>query len=314
MSIRGNQVQQNSSASEGLITSNRSASSAGKNTKSNTPTLLGAAQPNASGVRAVSVSTKSLAKPTANATRPTKKLIKFISRSTGRNNRGIITSRHRGGGHKQRYRSIDFKRKKYDIVGNVQSIEYDPNRNARIALICYEDGEKAYILHPLGLELGSRVLSSAKAPSVIGNALQLMNMPLGIEVHNIELQPGKGGQLVRAAGGVAQLVAKEGKLATLRLPSGQVRFVSQKCWASIGQVGNIENINIPIGKAGRNRWLGKRPKVRGAAMNPVDHPHGGGEGRNGIGHPQPRTPWGKIALGKKTRKTKKYSDALVQRS
>lgn len=243
-------------------------------------------------------------------TRPQKKLIQFISRSTGRNNRGIITSRHRGGGHKQRYRMIDFRRKKYNCVGKVQSIEYDPNRNARIALICYEDGEKKYILHPIGLLVGNTIMSSPDASTTIGNSLPLMNMPLGIEVHNIELRPGKGGQLVRAAGGVAQLVAKEGKLATLRLPSGQVRCVSQKCWATIGQVGNIESNLIPIGKAGRNRWLGKRPKVRGAAMNPVDHPHGGGEGRNGIGHPQPRTPWGKIALGKKTRDPKKYSQSL----
>ena len=242
---------------------------------------------------------------------PEKKLTKFVHRSTGRNNRGVITSRHRGGGHKRRYRQIDFRRNKYDIPGKVHSIEYDPNRNARIALICYGDGEKRYILHSAGLPIGSTVVSSKEAPSTVGNSLPLMNMPLGVEIHNVELHPGKGGQLVRAAGAVAQLVAKEGNFVTLRLPSGQVRLVSKECWATVGQVGNIDVINIRIGKAGRNRWLGKRPHVRGSVMNPVDHPHGGGEGRCPIGHPRPLSPWGKPALGKKTRRTKKYSDSLI---
>lgn len=242
---------------------------------------------------------------------PEKRLTKFVHRSMGRNNRGVITSRHRGGGHKRKYREIDFRRNKYDIPGKVHSIEYDPNRNARIALICYGDGEKRYILHSAGLPVGSIVVSSKEAPSTIGNSLPLMNMPLGVEIHNVELHPGKGGQLVRAAGAVAQLVAKEGNFVTLRLPSGQVRLVSKECWATVGQVGNIDVINIRIGKAGRNRWLGKRPHVRGSVMNPVDHPHGGGEGRCPIGHPRPLSPWGKPALGKKTRRPKKYSDSLI---
>ncbi len=249
--------------------------------------------------------------------RPEKKLTASISRSTGRNNRGIITSGQKGGGHKQKYRFLDFRRgsdargKYLDMPATVQSIEYDPNRNARIALICYENGEKSYILHPLGLTVGSRILASEQAPSTVGNALPLKNLPLGVEIHNVELHPGKGGQLARAAGAVAQIIAKEGEFVTLRLPSGDIRFVSNKCWAVVGQVGNIESINRTIGKAGRNRWLGKRPHVRGAAKNPVDHPHGGGEGRVGIGHVHPLTPWGKCALGKKTRKKKKYSDALL---
>jgi large subunit ribosomal protein L2 len=244
--------------------------------------------------------------------KPQKSLTASISRSTGRNNRGIITSRHRGGGHKQNYRFIDFKRNKYDALATVQSIEYDPNRNARIALVCYQDGEKRYILAPLGLQVGNKVTASLNASAVVGNSLPLMNAPLGVEVHNIELHKGKGGQLARAAGAVAQLIAKEGDFVSLRLPSGQIRYVRQDCWATVGQVGNIEQQQIVRGKAGRSRWLGIRPHVRGSAMNPVDHGHGGGEGRCPIGRPAPLTPWGKPALGKKTRKTKKYSDALVK--
>lgn len=244
--------------------------------------------------------------------KPEKSLTRSISRATGRNNRGIITSRHRGGGHKQNYRFIDFKRNKYDALATVQSIEYDPNRNARIALVCYQDGEKRYILAPLGLQVGNKVTASLNASAVVGNSLPLMNAPLGVEVHNIELHKGKGGQLARAAGAVAQLIAKEGDFVSLRLPSGQIRYVRQDCWATVGQVGNIEQQQIVRGKAGRTRWLGIRPHVRGSAMNPVDHGHGGGEGRCPIGRPAPLTPWGKPALGKKTRKTKKYSDALVK--
>ena len=244
--------------------------------------------------------------------KPEKKLTSSISRSTGRNNRGIITSGHKGGGHKQNYRSIDFKRNKYEMSAIVQTIEYDPNRNARIALVCYQDGEKRYILHPLGLNVGNSIVASEQASSTVGNCLPLMNAPLGVEIHNIELHKGRGGQLARSAGAVAQIIAKEGNFVTLRLPSGQVRFISNKCWGTIGQVGNVESSQIVKGKAGRNRWLGRRPHVRGAAKNPVDHPHGGGEGKCPVGRPAPLTPWGKPALGKKTRKTKKYSDALVK--
>jgi large subunit ribosomal protein L2 len=260
---------------------------------------------------------------------PEKKLTSSISRSTGRNNRGIITSGDHGGGHKQKYRFIDFRRSRLALnkwattsshLANakdqkneaiVQRIEYDPNRNANIALITYQNGKKSYILHPLGLTPGTKILSHESAPVSIGNALPLQNLPLGVEVHCIELHPGRGGQLARAAGAVAQLIAKEGSTVTLRLPSGEIRLISQRCWATVGQVGNIESINKVIGKAGRNRWLGKRPHVRGAAKNPVDHPHGGGEGRNGVGHKYPKTAYGKPALGKKTRKTKKYSDSYI---
>jgi len=244
--------------------------------------------------------------------KPEKKLTSSISRSTGRNNRGIITSGHKGGGHKQNYRSIDFKRNKYEMSATVQTIEYDPNRNARIALVCYEDGEKRYILHPLGLNVGNKIVASEQASSIVGNSLPLINAPLGVEIHNIELHKGRGGQLARSAGAVAQIIAKEGNFVTLRLPSGQVRYISNKCWGTIGQVGNVESSQIVKGKAGRSRWLGRRPHVRGAAKNPVDHPHGGGEGKCPVGRPAPLTPWGKPALGKKTRKTKKYSDALVK--
>lgn len=243
--------------------------------------------------------------------RPEKKLTSWWFRSKGRNNRGIITSRHRGGGHKKLYREVDFARQKIGVLAKVTSIEYDPNRTARIALLTYTDGEKKYILHPLGLQLGERVLSSPEAPINIGNSLPLVKIPLGTEVHNVELKPGAGGQLVRAAGTGAQIVAKEKNLVTLRLPSGEVRLVSQNCWATIGRVGNIDAFNLTLGKAGRNRWLGRRPHVRGSAMNPVDHPHGGGEGRAPIGRSRPVSPWGKPALGTKTRKRQKFSTSLI---
>lgn len=246
-------------------------------------------------------------------TKPEKILTSSFQRSKGRNNRGVITTRHRGGGHKRLYRQIDFKRNKIGILAKVATIEYDPNRNARIALLNYQDGEKRYILYPRGLKVGEFIMSDLNAPIKVGNSLPLDRMPLGTEIHNIELQPGAGGQLVRAAGAVAQLVAKEGQYVTLRLPSGEVRFVSKNCWATIGQVGNIDASNLTIGKAGRNRWLGRRPTVRGVVMNPVDHPHGGGEGRAPIGRSHPVTPWGQPALGQRTRKSKKYSNSFILR-
>jgi len=243
--------------------------------------------------------------------KPEKSLTSWWSRSKGRNNRGIITTRHRGGGHKRLYREIDFARTKLGISAKVISIEYDPNRNARIALLHYQDGEKRYILQPLGLSIGETVIASPEALISLGNCLPLAKIPLGTEVHNIELQPGGGGQLVRSAGTVAQIVAKEGKWVTLRLPSGEVRLISQNCWATIGRVSNPDAINVTLGKAGRKRWLGRRPTVRGSAMNPVDHPHGGGEGRAPIGRSRPVSPWGKPALGSKTRKQKKWSQQLI---
>jgi large subunit ribosomal protein L2 len=243
--------------------------------------------------------------------KPEKSLTTWWSRSKGRNNRGIITSRHRGGGHKKLYREIDFSRNKLGIPAKVNSIEYDPNRNARIVLLGYQDGERKYILHPVGLKIGEIILSSPEAPISVGNSLPLTNIPLGTEVHNIELHPGRGGQLVRAAGTVAQIVAKEGKWVTLRLPSGEIRLVSRNCWATVGRVGNIDAFNLTLGKAGRKRWLGHRPHVRGSAMNPVDHPHGGGEGRAPIGRSRPVSPWGKPALGAKTRKRKKFNTNLI---
>lgn len=242
-----------------------------------------------------------------------KSLTSWLNRSQGRNNRGVITSRHRGGGHKRLYRKIDFRRDKIGIPAKVATIEYDPNRNARIVLLHYQDGEKRYILQPKGIKIGDTVISSLTAPISAGNSLPLSNIPLGSEVHNVELQPGQGGQLARAAGTGAQIVAKEGNFVTLRLPSAEVRLVSKNCWATLGQVGNPEVINLTIGKAGRNRWLGKRPKVRGVVMNPVDHPHGGGEGRSPIGRSRPVTPWGRPALGQRTRNSKKYSTSLIIR-
>lgn len=244
---------------------------------------------------------------------PERSLTVSIHRPKGRNNRGVITCRHRGGGHKRLYRIIDFYRNKHNIPAKVASIEYDPNRNARIALLHYQDGEKRYILHPATLAVGATVISGPDAPFEVGNALPLGNMPLGTTVHNVELVPGKGGQIVRAAGTSAQLVAKEGNFVTLRLPSTEVRMVRRECYATIGQVGNADVRNTSLGKAGRKRWKGRRPEVRGSVMNPVDHPHGGGEGRAPIGRPGPVTPWGKPTLGAKTRKKKKLSNALIVR-
>lgn len=244
---------------------------------------------------------------------PEKSLTKFKHNSKGRNNRGVVTSRHRGGGHKRLYRDIDFRRSKLNVPAQVAAIEYDPNRNARIALLFYKDGEKSYILAPAGLNVGMTVIAGDNAPYEVGNALPLSRIPLGTEVHNIELVPGKGGQMVRSAGAFAQLVAKEGDYVTLKLPSKEVRMVRKECFATIGKVGNAEIRNIKLGKAGRTRHLGIRPHVRGSAMNPVDHPHGGGEGRAPIGRSGPVTPWGKPALGKKTRKAKKTSSKLIVR-
>nr|YP_009498743.1 ribosomal protein L2 [Isoetes nuttallii]AWK92182.1 ribosomal protein L2 [Isoetes nuttallii] len=242
---------------------------------------------------------------------PQKGLTSGFSCKKGRNNRGIITSRHRGGGHKRLYRQIDFRRNKRSIPGRIVTIEYDPNRNAYICLVHYGDGEKSYILHSKGIKIGDTVVSGPKAPISIGNTLPLTNMPLGTAVHNVEIAPGKGGQLARAAGAVAKLIAKEGQLATSRLPSGEVRLVSQNCLATIGQVGNVDANNRTLGKAGSKRWLGRRPEVRGIVMNPVDHPHGGGEGRAPIGREKPLTPWGRTALGKRSRKNNKYSDPSI---
>ncbi|MFY9214670.1 MAG: 50S ribosomal protein L2 [Tissierellaceae bacterium] len=246
-------------------------------------------------------------------TEPEKSLLVSMSKSGGRNSQGKITIRHRGGGAKRKYRIIDFKRDKDGIPGRVASIEYDPNRTANIALINYADGEKRYILAPHGLKVGDVIESGENADIKIGNALKLKDMPVGTTVHNVELKPGKGGQLVRSAGSEAQLMAKEGKYAQLRLPSGEFRLVSLECRATIGQVGNLSHELITIGKAGRARHMGHRPSVRGSAMNPVDHPHGGGEGRAPIGMPSPMTPWGKPTLGYKTRKKGKKSDQYIVR-
>lgn len=247
------------------------------------------------------------------ATKPEKSLVVSIKKKAGRNNQGKITVRHRGGGARRKYRIIDFKRRKDGIPAKVASIEYDPNRTANIALLHYADGEKAYIIAPHGLQVGQTVMSGDNVEIKVGNCLPLANIPVGTEVHNIELYPGKGGQLVRAAGNAAQLMAKEGKYATLRLPSGEMRMVPLSCRATIGQVGNIDHELITIGKAGRKRHMGIRPTVRGSAMNPNDHPHGGGEGKAGIGRPGPSTPWGKPALGLKTRKRNKKSNMLIVR-
>nr|YP_009973441.1 ribosomal protein L2 [Halophila beccarii]YP_009973458.1 ribosomal protein L2 [Halophila beccarii]QNH92892.1 ribosomal protein L2 [Halophila beccarii]QNH92909.1 ribosomal protein L2 [Halophila beccarii] len=231
----------------------------------------------------------------------------------GRNARGIITARHRGGGHKRLYRQIDFRRNKKDISGKIVTIEYDPNRNAYICLIHYGDGEKRYILHPRGARIGDTIVSGTEVPISMGNALPLTDMPLGAAIHNIEITLGKGGQLARAAGAVARLIAKEGKSATLRLPSGEVRLISKNCLATVGQVGHVEAKQKSLGKAGSKSWLGKRPVVRGVAMNAVDHPHGGGQGKAPVGRDRPTTPWGHPTLGKRTRKRKKYSDSLILR-
>nr|YP_010475621.1 ribosomal protein L2 [Corydalis livida]UVH69908.1 ribosomal protein L2 [Corydalis livida] len=232
----------------------------------------------------------------------------------GRNARGIITARHRGGGHKRLYRKIDFRRNEKDISGRIVTIEYDPNRNAHICLIHYGDGEKRYILHPRGARIGDTIVSGTEVPISMGNSLPLTHMPLGTAIHNIEITLGKGGQLARAAGAVAKLIAKEGKSATLRLPSGEVRLISKKCSATVGQVGNVRvSQKSLLRRAGSKRWLGKRPVVRGVVMNPVDHPHGGGEGRAPIGRKHPTTPWGYPALGRRSRKRNKYSDRFILR-
>jgi large subunit ribosomal protein L2 len=243
------------------------------------------------------------------ASKPEKSLLKATKRSGGRNNSGKMTVRNIGGGHKKRLRVVDFKRQKHDVPATVKSIEYDPTRSSRIALLHYADGEKAYIIAPEGLKVGQTVLSGEKAAPEVGNALYLSNIPLGTIVHNIELKPGKGGAMARSAGSYAQIVAREGKYATLKLPSGEMRMVLVTCMATVGSVGNADHMNVRLGKAGRARWKGKRPRVRGVAMNPVDHPMGGGEGRASGGHPRSRT--GVLAKGFKTRAKKKYSDKLI---
>jgi large subunit ribosomal protein L2 len=266
-------------------------------------------KPTSPGRRGMSVSTFE----EITRTEPEKSLVVPLKKHAGRNVQGRITVRHRGGGHKRRYRIIDFKRDKFGIPGRVDSIEYDPNRSARIALVVYPDGEKRYILAPLGLKVGDTVVSGPEADIRVGNALPIRNIPVGTMIHNIELHKGHGGQLVRSAGTSAQLLAKEGNYAQVRLPSGEVRLVHVDCMATIGQVGNVDHQNISLGKAGRSRWLGRRPAVRGSAMTPRDHPHGGGEGRSPIGMPSPKSPWGKPTLGYKTRRNKATDKYIVRR-
>jgi large subunit ribosomal protein L2 len=244
---------------------------------------------------------------------PERSLVTGLRKSGGRNFRGKITIRHRGGGHKRRYREIDFRREKRDVPARVESIEYDPNRSARIALLHYADGEKRYIIAPLGLRVGDTVVSGSRTEIRPGNTMPLRNMPMGTMVHNIELQPGRGGQLARAAGTSAQIIAKEGDYAIVRLPSSEERLIALDNLATIGQVGNVEHGNIKLGKAGRKRHLGIRPTVRGSAMSPRDHPHGGGEGRSPIGMPGPKTPWGKPALGARTRRNKRTDQYIFRR-
>lgn len=245
--------------------------------------------------------------------KPERSLTEPLRKRGGRNNTGRVTVRHRGGGHKRRYRLIDFKRNKFDCVASVIGIEYDPNRSARIALLQYEDGEKRYIIAPLGVKVGDRIANGERAELRPGNALYIRDIPVGTQIHNVELLPGEGGQLARSAGVSAQLLAKEGVYCQVRLPSGEVRLIHERCMATIGQVGNTEHGNVKLGKAGRNRWLGWRPSVRGIAMDPGGHPHGGGEGRSGIGMPGPKTPWGKPALGKRTRNNKRSDRFIVRR-
>ncbi|UBH08801.1 50S ribosomal protein L2 [Macrococcus armenti] len=247
------------------------------------------------------------------STSPEKSLLAPLPRKAGRNNQGKLTVRHRGGGHKRQYRIIDFKRNKDGIPAKVATIEYDPNRSANIALLHYLDGEKRYIIAPKGLKVGTQVINGPEADIKVGNCLPLQNIPVGTVIHNIELKPGKGGQLVRSAGASAQVLGKEGKYVLVRLKSGEVRMILSTCRATIGQVGNEQHELINIGKAGRSRWKGIRPTVRGSVMNPNDHPHGGGEGRTSIGRPSPMSPWGKPTLGKKTRKKKNRSNKLIVR-
>ncbi|NOZ55579.1 MAG: 50S ribosomal protein L2 [Calditrichaeota bacterium] len=245
-------------------------------------------------------------------TEPERRLVQPLKKTGGRNNLGRVTARHRGGGHKRKYRIIDFKRNKDGVPAKVAAIEYDPNRSAFIALLHYADGEKRYILAPVGLNVGDEVISGEQVPVRVGNTMPLQNIPLGTLVHNIELKPGKGGQMARSAGTYAQLMAKEGKYATLRLPSGEMRLVSITCRATIGQVGNVDHENVSLGKAGRARWLGWRPFVRGVAMNPIDHPMGGGEGKSSGGR-HPCSPWGLLAKGKKTRGKKPSDKYIIQK-
>jgi large subunit ribosomal protein L2 len=266
-------------------------------------------KPTSAGRRGMSVSTfEEITRST-----PERSLLRPLREKAGRNNQGRVTVRHQGGGHKRMYRVIDFRRDKHGVPAKVTSIEYDPNRSARIALLTYADGEKRYILAPVGLKVGSQLMSGPAAEVRVGNALPLRNIPLGTVVHNVELQPGKGGQMARSAGVGAQLLAKEGDYAQLRLPSGEVRRVQMVCLATIGQVGNADHANLNLGKAGRKRWLGIRPTVRGTAQDPNSHPHGGGEGRSSVGMPGPKTPWGKPALGYKTRKNKRTEQFIVRR-
>jgi large subunit ribosomal protein L2 len=266
-------------------------------------------KPTSPGRRGMSVSTFE----EISRSRPEKSLLRPLKRKAGRNFRGKITVRHQGGGHKRRYRVIDFKRDKFGVPGRITTIEYDPNRSARIALVTYADGEKRYILAPVGLQVGDVVTSGPDAEVQVGCALPIAHIPVGTTIHNVELHLGKGGQLVRSAGASAQLLAKEGRYAQVRLPSGEVRLVSVDCMATIGQVGNTDHGNIKLGKAGRSRWLGIRPSVRGSAMDPSSHPHGGGEGRSPIGMPGPKTPWGKPTLGYKTRRNKSTDKWIVRR-
>ena len=243
--------------------------------------------------------------------KPERGLVETLKKHSGRNNYGHITVRHQGGGNKKKYRIVDFRRDKLDVPATVLRLEYDPNRTAYIALVEYTDGERRYILAPVGLKVGDQILSSAAADIKPGNTLPIANIPVGTVIHNIELAPGRGGQLVRSAGAAAQLMAKEGELAQVRMPSGEFRYVRMNCMATIGQVGNLENANIHIGKAGRTRHMGIRPTVRGSVLNPNDHPHGGGEGRAPVGRPGPVTPWGKPAMGLKTRKTKNRTNKFI---
>jgi len=267
-------------------------------------------RPTSPGRRGMSVST--FEEITSNT--PERSLTVALNKRAGRNHQGRITVRHRGGGHKRRYRLIDFKRDKWGVPARVSSIEYDPNRTARIALLTYDDGEKRYIIAPLGIQVGDALMSGPDAEIRSGNSLPIRNIPLGTQVHNIELYPGRGAQIARSAGVSAQLVAKEGTSAQVRLPSGEVRFIQMDCMATIGQVSNVEHANMTLGKAGRKRWLGIRPGVRGLAMDPSSHPHGGGEGRSPIGMAGPKTPWGKPALGKRTRGNKRTDKQIVRRS